>query len=102
MTKAVYVVADIEIIDRKGYAVYEAGFMPILATHNGKLLAVDDTPIELEGDQSSLRRVIIRFDSATEARAWYESEAYQALMKHRLSASDGRVAIVEGIERPAR
>ncbi len=42
--------------------------------------------------------LIHRFESAADARAWYESPAYQAALPHRQAGADYRVFIVEGID----
>ena len=91
-----YILAEINIADRATYAAYEAGFMTILLAHGGTLLAVDDEPITLEGQQPPHRRVILRFDSEQAARDWYLSDAYQALMQHRVQASEGVVTLLQG------
>ncbi|MFD7282303.1 DUF1330 domain-containing protein [Streptomyces sp. NPDC059862] len=41
--------------------------------------------------------LIHRFPSVEDARAWYESPAYQAALPHRRAGADYRVFIVEGI-----
>lgn len=41
--------------------------------------------------------VIIRFPSVAEARAWYDSPAYQEALRHRLKGADYRVMIIEGL-----
>jgi uncharacterized protein (DUF1330 family) len=41
--------------------------------------------------------VMLAFPSIAEARAWYESPAYQAAALHRRAGSDFRVFIVEGV-----
>jgi uncharacterized protein (DUF1330 family) len=41
--------------------------------------------------------VVIAFDSVEQARAWYDSPAYQAIKPIRQSASKGRLFIVEGV-----
>ena len=41
--------------------------------------------------------VILQFPSAAEARAWYDSPAYQAALEHRLKGAAYRVMIVEGV-----
>jgi uncharacterized protein (DUF1330 family) len=54
---------------------------------NGKLDLLEGGPVE--------NVVILSFPSAEEARAWYDSPAYQAALKHRQAGSDHRVYIVE-------
>ncbi len=41
--------------------------------------------------------VVLRFPTVEDARAWYDSPAYQAALPHRLKAADHRVLIVEGL-----
>lgn len=40
---------------------------------------------------------VIAFDSVENARAWYDSPAYQAIKSIRLSSTKGRMFIVEGV-----
>lgn len=42
--------------------------------------------------------LIHRFPSTQDARAWYESPAYQAALPHRQAGADYRVFIVEGVD----
>jgi uncharacterized protein (DUF1330 family) len=41
--------------------------------------------------------VVIALDKVEQARAWYESPAYQAIKAIRLSAVKGRMFVVEGV-----
>lgn len=41
--------------------------------------------------------VMLEFPTVAEAKAWYESPAYQAALKHRLRSADWRAVIVEGL-----
>jgi uncharacterized protein (DUF1330 family) len=41
--------------------------------------------------------VVIAFDSAEQARAWYDSPAYQAIKPIRQGAVKGRMFLVEGV-----
>ena len=93
-----YVIAQIDIKDREKYAEYEAGFMDIFASYKGKLLSVDENVSLLEGQWPATRTVLIEFPSKEEALAWYESEEYQSLAKHRFAASSADIVIVSGIE----
>ena len=72
-------------------------FMAIFARYGGEMLAVDETPVTLEGQWEHTRTVIIRFESSTDARAWYDSDAYQELAKHRWEGSTADIAIVAGL-----
>ncbi len=63
----------------------------------------DLTPLVVYGDIEAVEgespdgMVILKFDTAGEARAWYNSPAYQAALPHRLKGADYRVMIVQGL-----
>lgn len=92
-----YVIAQLNIHDRDEYAKYEQGFMEIFVPFGGKLLAVDEAPTTLEGQWSWTRTVVIEFGDAESARAWFDSDAYQALAAHRRAASVGNIVMVKGL-----
>ena len=94
---SVYVVAHLDIRDREEYRKYEAGFMEIFQKYEGELLAVDEAPERIEGTWPWTRTVILRFPSAEAVHAWYDSEAYQALVQHRFHSSTGQIAILHGL-----
>lgn len=96
-----YLVAQIEITDRSQYSNYEAGFLEIFARFDGKMLAVDEQPKTLEGSWPFTRTVIIEFPSSEAALAWYRSNEYQALAKHRFASSHGNLVLVQGIDSPS-
>jgi uncharacterized protein (DUF1330 family) len=60
------------------------------------------TPLVVEGAVHPLEGtppqsvVLLEFRSVADAKAWYESPAYQAALPHRLNAADYRAVIVEG------
>ena len=93
-----YIIAQIDIQDREKYAQYEAGFMDVFTSYKGKLLSVDESVSLLEGQWPATRTVLIEFPSKEEALAWYESQEYQSLAKHRFAASSADIVIVSGIE----
>jgi uncharacterized protein (DUF1330 family) len=93
-----YLVAKITIHDRATYANYEAGFMDIFAATNGKLLAVDEDEEVLEGSWSATRTVLVEFPSREEAKAWYDSDAYQTLAQHRFASSAADIILIQGLD----
>lgn len=93
----VYIVATIQIADRERYGRYEAGFMDVFSRFDGEMLSVEEAPDVIEGEWSCTRTVLIRFPSHAAFRSWYDSADYQALMQHRLAASVGNVAVLNGL-----
>lgn len=94
----VYFIVKIKITDREEYGRYEAGFMEIFDKYKGSLLSVDEEPTTIEGSWDATRSVLASFPSAQDAKDWYESDAYQALVKHRFAASKGDIIQVKGLD----
>ena len=42
--------------------------------------------------------MMLEFPTFREARAWYDSPAYQAASEHRFNGADYRAIIVEGVQ----
>ena len=93
---AVYLVAQLQIQDRTEYSRYEAGFLDVFAKFGGEILAVDDAVDCIEGEWPYSRTVLLRFPDADEARRWYDSPEYQALVQHRFRAANTNIAMVQG------
>lgn len=94
----VYLIAQIQIHDPERYSQYGDGFMDIFSSYAGKLLSVDESPNVLEGEWDFTRTVLLEFPSEQEARAWYDSPEYQALVQHRFAASDANITMVKALD----
>ncbi len=94
---SVYVIAVINISDRDEYARYEQGFMEIFNQYKGRMLSVDEAPALIEGRWPHTRTVLVEFPDRAEFDRWYHSEAYQTLAKHRFKASEGSIALLQGL-----
>lgn len=92
-----YLIANLTINDRDRYSQYEEAFMAVFETYNGTIRAVDENQEVLEGDYDRTRTVLIEFPSNEDAKAWYESEAYQAIAQHRWASSDAVVIMIAGV-----
>ncbi|MFQ5382215.1 MAG: DUF1330 domain-containing protein [Dehalococcoidia bacterium] len=91
---SIYAVAQLSIHDRDLYSQYEAGFGEIFARYGGEMIAVDDAPEVLEGDETYSRCVIMRFPDRESLMAWYRSGDYQALAAIRWRASTGTAVAI--------
>lgn len=63
---------------------------PLVA--NGPIQPLEGTPPDAA--------VVFEFASVEDARAWYESDAYQEALPHRLKAANYQSFIVEGFQMP--
>ncbi len=93
---SVYFVANIRIHDQEEYDKYLASVDDVFAKFNGKYLALDEHPSVLEGVWDYTRVVLIEFPSEKELLAWYKSEDYQKILKHRLGGAHCDAVLVHG------
>jgi uncharacterized protein (DUF1330 family) len=67
-----------------------------LEPYGGRFVVHGATPEMLEG-ASPGTMVVIRFPDADRARAWYDSPAYQEILRLRTENSSSTVFIVDGV-----
>ena len=67
-----------------------------LAGHSAKPRAYNGAIETLEGPEA-LGSVIVEFPTMDEARAWYNSDAYQEARKDRFAGADYRVFLTQGM-----
>lgn len=101
MPKA-YVIITEAIHDPETMAEYSKASAPSLAEHGAKVLSVDTRPRILEGSWHGDRTVMLEFESVEAARAWYDSEDYQAALPIRQAAAASNAVVLSGFEMPRR
>ena len=95
MTKA-YLIGQITVINPEGYAFYAARVPKTIADFGGRYLVRGGHATQVEGHPQGDRNVAIEFPDRQAAEAWYKSEAYQAIIKHRTDNSTGALVLVDG------
>jgi uncharacterized protein (DUF1330 family) len=93
-----YVVGDIHITDSAAFQAHVPRALATIARWGGRVIAGGGRIELLEGDPMPERIFIIEFATSDAARQWYRSEDYREAMEARLSASHGRVFLIEGSE----
>jgi uncharacterized protein (DUF1330 family) len=93
----VYAISQSQTTDQEALDAYIALAVTTLEAHNVKVLALDDSPTNIEGAIERARTVILEFSDTAAFYAWYDSPEYQSAKKHRLNASIGTFILVEGI-----
>ena len=93
----VYFVAQIQINDENIYAEYLEAAGPTFVAGNAKPIAVDDSPIPIEGEWHGGKTVILQFEDEAAFRAWYDSDDYQAAKAIRLPGVVLKAALVHGL-----
>jgi len=97
---AAYVIVEIEIQDRENYARYMALVPPTLAAYGGRYLARGGNVQTLEGGWSPKRIVLLEFDSAQRARAWWSAPEFAHIKRLRQTSASTRMIVVEGLSDP--
>lgn len=95
---AAYVIAGIDVTEPEEYAEYARGVPATLEPYGGRFVVRGGALEVIEGQWPAGRTVILGFPSVEQAKAWYESEAYQALrpIRQRHARTDFLV-VVEGV-----
>ena len=93
-----YFIANINISDPDEYKKYLVETDVVFSKYNGKYLAVDKSPIKLEGNWNYGRCVIIYFESKEDFENWYHSDEYQEILQYRLAAATCDTILVEGLK----
>lgn len=93
-----YFIAQIEVEDLKGYKKYLESASEVFSKYNGKYLAVDDSPMCLEGFWDEKRIVLIEFPNRADFKKWYCSKDYQSILEFRLESAICDSILVEGMQ----
>lgn len=96
MPKA-YVIGRIDITDPEIYARYVAKTPAAAEAFGGRFLVRAGRVEQLEGEGRS-RNVVIEFPDYDRARAFYASDAYQAILPDARAGSTRDLMIVEGVD----
>ena len=93
-----YIMAQVDIHDPHAYAEYRAQSPASVAEFGGKFLVRGGHMEPVEGDPPLPRIVVIEFPSLEQAKVWYGSPGYQAIIAVRQNASTGQLFLVEGAD----
>ena len=96
-----YVIAQFDVNDVDMYYDYAAKIFPTLKPYGGRIVAANDAEVR-EGTLLHLRTIVGEFPDIAAAKAWYESDAYQAIIDLRKNATQGALFFVEGMTMPPR
>jgi uncharacterized protein (DUF1330 family) len=94
-----YLIVDVtRVRDEDIYGRYKKQVSPGLVAAGGHYLARGGAIDVLEGDWKPTRLVLVRFESAATARAWWASAEYATLKSARQASTDCNMVIVDGID----
>jgi uncharacterized protein (DUF1330 family) len=96
-----YVIGEADIVNPEGMKAYGPMIVAAVKKYGGKYLARGARPQVLEGGPAH-NILIIEFENADAARAWYASPEYQAAKAVRQGNSNLRLILVEDfVKQPA-
>ncbi len=96
--KPAYLFVDIKVHDLEKMQPYLDKAAGTLASFGGQPIVKGGEVLRLEGKEPRGSGVlIIRFPSMEQARAWYDSPEYQALIPFRTQASEAEFWLLEGV-----
>ena len=93
---AYYIVADIDVTNPEEYKNYAQHTPATLEKYGGKFIVRGGQSETLEGNWQPKRIVIIEFSSAEQAKNWYNSPEYQAIIGIRQRSTVSNILLVQG------
>ena len=94
---AVYVIAQGRIENREMLDQYVSKVVPTLVAAGARILAFDEAPDVIEGENGYPRTVVLEFADRPAFDAWYGSDEYQAILPLRLESTPGRLFVVNSV-----
>ncbi|MGI9336545.1 MAG: DUF1330 domain-containing protein [Gammaproteobacteria bacterium] len=92
-----YVIATVTVKDPERYERYKALVAPSVAAYGGRYLVRGGETQSVEGGWNPSRVVVLEFESAQRAKAWWDSEEYAEAKALRHATADSQMVIVSGI-----
>ncbi|MCJ8521453.1 uncharacterized protein (DUF1330 family) [Pseudorhizobium tarimense] len=91
-----YLIVDLDIHDMKSIEDYRSKALPLVAKAGGKLIAIDESPLELEG-WTATNMLIIEFPDKDSIRQLFASPEYAPLAAQRQAAAASRIVAINGV-----
>lgn len=92
-----YIIADVTVTDAEKMANYREWSTKAIQEHGAKVLVRGGAIEVLEGPWSPTRLVVMAFDTAEQAKAYYNSQTYTHARTLREGAGVMRMVVVEGV-----
>ena len=91
-----YMIANIEVRDAAGFDEYREKVTAVVEQFGGRFLVRGGDVRHLEGNLPLDRLVVLEFPTVEAAQRFYDSAAYQPLLKLRLASTKSDLVIVPG------
>ncbi|UCE19120.1 MAG: DUF1330 domain-containing protein [Gemmatimonadota bacterium] len=94
---AAYVIARITVTNWDQYQKYIAATPAVIEQFAGKFIARGGETVTLEGPEETRRLVLLEFPSMEQAKAFYNSQDYQDVIKLREGAATASLVAIDGV-----
>jgi uncharacterized protein (DUF1330 family) len=94
---AVYLIADIEVLDPTLFEEYRQRVPATIAAHGGRYLARGGATHLLEGSWSPRRCVVLQFPDMEHFQTWWDSPEYAPLRTLRQRATKSNLVVTQGL-----
>lgn len=94
---AVYMIADVEVVDTQGYEEYRQKVPATISAYGGRYLARGGATEVLEGTWSPKRCVILEFADMERFKAWWNSPEYVPLRRLRERTTKSHLIVTQGL-----
>jgi len=92
-----YIIVEVDVKDPVRYEDYKKLTPPSIAAHGGKFIVRGGKAELIEGKQEPKRIVVLEFENAERAKAWWNSPEYSDAKKLRHATAESRMILVEGV-----
>ena len=92
-----YIIVRMNVTDWDQYKEYTKHTPGVVADFGGRFIVRGGETATLEGPEETARIVVLEFPSLEQAKAFYDSEPYQAVARLRDGAATAQFVAVEGV-----
>ena len=92
-----YIIVEVKVKDPIKYEDYKKLTPATLEPFGGKFIVRGGKAELIEGEKEPERVVVLEFENAEKAKAWWNSPKYSEAKKIRHAAANSRMILVEGV-----
>ena len=83
------------IKDEAAFGAYQQVAEPTINQYGGKMIWFSQKIEAGDGDWAPMAMVLFEFESSAQARKWYNSPEYQAVVGQRISSTDSNTVFID-------
>ena len=83
------------VTDGEAFGAYQKVAEPTIEQYGGKMVFVSNNVEAGDGNWSPMAIVLFEFESSEQARKWYNSPEYQAVIGQRITSTDSNTVFID-------